>query len=242
MIRVHVWNEGRHEQTDPRVQAAYPEGIHGAIAAALASDDGLQVTTATQDDPGYGLSPAILDTTDVLVFWSHIAQHEFPDALVADVAQRVLNGLGLVVLHSGCISKLFTRLMGTTGMINWREADERTRLWVVAPGHPIAVGLPAYFELPHEEMYGEHFDIPPPDELVFISWFQGGEVVRSGCCFYRGAGRIFYFQPGHETYPNYRDANVGQVLRNAVKWAAPTGRPAPERGNVPPLEPLPSHH
>lgn len=241
MIRVHVWNEGRHEQTDPRVQAAYPEGIHQAIADTLRPDADLQVTTATQDDPEYGLSPGTLDRTDVLVFWSHIAQHEFPDELVADVAQRVLNGLGLVALHSACISKLFTRLMGTTGMINWREADERTRLWVVAPGHPIAAGLPAYFELPHEEMYGEPFDIPAPDELVFISWFQGGEVVRSGCCFYRGAGRIFYFQPGHETYPNYRDPYVGQVLRNAVRWAAPTGRPAPERGNVPPLEPLPEN-
>ena len=239
MIRVTVWNEGRHEQTDPRVSAVYPQGIQGAIAAGLGSGPGLQVRTATQDDPEHGLSEADLAATDVLVLWSHIAQHEFSDEVAERVYQRVLGGMGFIALHSGCLSKVFRRLMGTTCMMRWREAEEKTRLWVVAPGHAIAAGLPGHFELAMEEMYGEHFDLPAPDELVFISWFQGGDVCRSGCCYYRGAGRVFYFQPGHETYPTYHDPMVHQVLRNAVRWAAPVGGPQIMRENVPPLEPLP---
>lgn len=238
MIRVLVWNEGRHEQTDPRVQAVYPEGLHGAIAAGLREDPALAVRTATQDDPDYGLSAAVLDDTDVLVFWSHIAQGEFPDALADDLAQRVRAGLGFVVLHSAALAKPFTRLTGTTGNLKWREAEERCRVWLVTPAHPIAAGLPEQFVIQPEEMYGEPFDLPAPDELVFINWFQGGEVCRSGLCYTRDAGRIFYFQPGHETYPTYHHPQVRQVLRNAVRWAAQPRGPVPVRGNVQPLENL----
>jgi trehalose utilization protein len=162
------------------------------------------------------------------------------DAIVTRVQQRVLAGMGLVVLHSGHFSKLFKRLMGTSCDLKWREADERERIWVVAPSHPVAAGLGEYFELEREEMYGEFFDIPAPDELVFVSWFQGGEVFRSGCCYSRGAGRIFYFRPGHETYPTYYDASVQRVIANAARWAAPAGMPPLSFGNRPPLEKLPS--
>lgn len=238
MIRVLVWNENRHEQQSQEIAAIYPHGIHGAIAAALRHFPDLQVNTATQDDPEHGLSEATLAETDVLVYWCHIAQGEFADEIVDRVHRRILDGMGAIFLHSSCISKLFGRLMGTTGMIKWREAGEKSRLWVVAPGHRIAEGLPECFEVEHEEMYGEHFDIPPPDEIVFISWWPGGEVLRSGCCFTRGRGKIFFFQPGHETHPVYYNEHVLRVIANAVHWAAPTSPPQIMRGNVKPLEHL----
>jgi len=238
MIRVLVWNENRHEQTNEHIRKLYPEGIHGAIANALRQDPALDVTTATQDDPEHGLTEARLAATDVLVYWCHIAQGEFSDAIVARVHDRILGGMGAVFLHSACIGKLFTKLMGTTGMIKWREAGEKSRVWTVAPGHRIVAGVPEHFEIAQEEMYGEHFDIPPPEELVFISWFPGGEVIRSGCCFTRGQGKIFYFQPGHETYPVYTNEHVLRVIANAVHWAAPVEPPMILRGNVQPLEPL----
>jgi trehalose utilization protein len=237
--RILIWNEFRHEKQHPAVAAVYPDGIHAAIAAPLAAA-GFPVRTATLDEPEHGLSEAALAETDVLIWWGHMAHDDVDDAIVARVQQRVLAGMGLVVLHSGHFSKLFKRLMGTSCDLKWREADERERIWVVAPSHPIAAGLGEYFELAREEMYGEFFDIPAPDELVLVSWFQGGEVFRSGCCYTRGAGRIFYFRPGHETYPTYYDANVQRVIANGVRWAAPAGVPALAFGNRPPLEKLPS--
>jgi trehalose utilization protein len=219
---VLVWNEYRHELQHAEVAAVYPDGIHVAIAGPLQAA-GFTVRTATLDEPEHGLSEAVLAETDVLIWWGHMAHDAVDDAVVTRVQQRVLAGMGLIVLHSGHFSKLFKRLMGTSCDLKWREANERERLWVVAPSHPIAAGLGEYFELPREEMYGEFFDVPAPDELVLVSWFQGGEVFRSGCCYTRGAGRIFYFRPGHETYPTYYDANVQQVIANAVRWAAPVG-------------------
>jgi trehalose utilization protein len=221
-IRVTVWNEYRHEKELPEVRAIYPHGIHGAIAEGLRAA-GYQVRTATLDEPDHGLSEAVLADTDVLTWWGHAAHRAVSDAIVDRVQQRVLEGMGLIVLHSGHHSKVFKRLMGTSCNLNWREAGERERIWVVEPGHPIAQGLGEYFEVPHVEMYGERFDIPAPDELVFLSWFQGGEVFRSGCCWRRGAGRVFYFRPGHETFPIYYQPEIRKVLENAVRWAAPEG-------------------
>ena len=158
------------------------------------------------------------------------------DATVDRVQARILAGMGLVVLHSGHFSKIFRRMMGTTCNLKWREIGEKERLWVVDPAHPIAEGLSEYFELPHTEMYGEHFDIPQPDQLVFISWFEGGEVFRSGCCWHRGMGKIFYFRPGHETFPIYHNETVLRVIYNGIRWAAPSGLKKVVRGNVQPLE------
>jgi len=165
-----------------------------------------------------------------------MAHNEVKDEIVERVYGKILNGMGLIVLHSGHLSKIFRKLMGTSCMLKWREAGEKERIWVVEPGHPIAEGLGEYFEIPHTEMYGERFDIPKPDELVFISWFKGGEVFRSGCCFYRGKGKIFYFRPGHETFPIYCQPEVQRVIYNAVKWAAPVKGPEIRFGNVKPLE------
>lgn len=236
--RVLVWNEFRHEKRNPAVAAIYPDGIHEAIAGPL-RQAGFSVRTATLDEPEHGLTEAVLDSTDVLVWWGHMAHPEVRDEIVDRVQQRVLAGMGLLVLHSGHYSKIFRRLMGTSCDLKWRDAGERERFWVVAPSHPIAAGLGEYFELDPEEMYGEFFDIPAPDELVFLSWFQGGEVFRSGCCYSRGRGRIFYFRPGHETFPTYHDANVQRVIANAIRWLAPAGGPVVTFGHRPePIEQL----
>jgi trehalose utilization protein len=237
MTRVTVWNEFRQERNDDEVRAVYPDGIHEVIASGL-REAGFEVRTATLDEPEQGLPPSILDATDVLTWWGHEAHDEVDDATVDRVQQRVLEGMGLIVLHSGHASRIFRRLMGTTCALKWREAGERERLWVVDPSHPIAEGLGESFLLDHEEMYGEHFDIPAPDRLVFVSWFQGGEVFRSGCCYQRGRGRVFYFRPGHETYPTYFNADVRRVIANAAKWAAQPAGALPTFGNRQPLEPL----
>ncbi len=234
--RVTVWNEFRHERKDREVAEVYPEGIHATIAGAL-REAGLTVRTATLDEPEHGLTEAVLAETDVLTWWGHLAHREVADEIVERVQRRVLDGMGLVVLHSGHFSKIFQKLMGTTCNLKWRETDDRERLWVVAPGHPITEGLGEYFEIEQEEMYGEHFDVPPPETLVFVSWFSGGEVFRSGCCYQRGRGKIFYFRPGHETLPTYHHPEVQRVIANAVRWATPTPGAARTFGNTPPVEP-----
>lgn len=236
-MNVTIWNEFRHEKKNEKVAEIYPAGIHGAIASFLDGDH--QVKTATLDEAEHGLTTDVLNQTDVLIWWGHIAHDEVSDEIVARVHKRVLEGMGLIVLHSGHFSKIFKTLMGTSCDLKWREADEKERLWVVSPSHPIAEGIDEYFELEKEEMYGEHFDIPNPDEVVFMSWFQGGEVFRSGCTFNRGNGKIFYFRPGHETFPTYENKHVQRVIKNAVKWAAPSKRAVPVYGNAQPLEPVP---
>ena len=241
-IRVTVWNEFIHEREDERVAAIYPKGIHGAIAEYLSQKPDIEVRTATLDEPQHGLTDEVLRNTDVLIWWGHAAHDKVSDEVVERVYNRIMcDGMGLIVLHSAHYSKIFKKLMGTSCSLRWREDGKKERLWVVSPGHPIAEGIGDYFEIEKTEMYGEFFDIPNPDELVFISWFKGGEVFRSGCCFYRGRGKIFYFRPGHETYPIYHNEKVLLVIENAVRWAAPIKRPKtltiPRAVHVEPLEP-----
>ncbi len=218
-INVTVWNECRHEKEDEIVRQIYPETIGGCIVEGLKPYD-FNVTLKTLDDDQQGLTKELLDNTDVLVWWGHRYHGEVADERVDYIQQRVLDGMGLVVLHSGHHAKIFKRLMGTSCNLAWREADdgERERLWVIQPSHPIAAGIPPYLELPKSEMYGEPFDIPEPDELVFTSWYQGGEVLRSGCCFKRGRGKIFFFGPGHETFPIYRDEHIMRVIANGIAY------------------------
>lgn len=239
-IRVIVWGENVHEQNDAAVRAVYPQGMHEAIASGVrALLPTARVGIATFQEPEHGLTQERLAATDVLTWWGHRAHREVDDTVVERVQRRVLEGMGLIVLHSGHYSKIFKRLMGTTCSLTWRVAGERERLWVCNPGHPIARGIDRYFELPQEEMYGEPFAVPAPDEQVFISWFEGGEVFRSGCCWQRGNGRIFYFRPGHEIYPTYFDPNVRRVIANAIEWARPQGHWRDEPTKRPePLEPL----
>lgn len=218
-IRALVWNEHVHERVNQDVAALYPDGLHGAIAKALMAEGDITANVAVLEQPEHGLTKTVLDETDVLLWWGHAAHDDVADEIVERVAERVWAGMGLIVLHSGHFSKIFRRLMGTPCALKWREAGERERVWVVNPRHPIAAGLGQGFVLENEEMYGEPFSVPEPLETVFISWFQGGEVFRSGLTYRRGAGNIFYFRPGHETYPTYHDKSVAQVLRNAVRWA-----------------------
>ena len=217
-MNICIWNEHIHERKNEDVAKIYPSGIHGAIAAGLRERlPDSNVTTATLEQPGHGL--ADLDATDVLVWWGHLAHHKVQDEVVDRVQARVLAGMGLIVLHSAHLSKPFTRLMGTSCNLRWREADDRELIWTVNPAHPIAAGIPQPLVLPQHEMYGEFFDIPQPDEQIFISSFSGGEVFRSGCCFHRGQGRVFYFSAGHETYPIYHQPAVLDVIANGVRWA-----------------------
>src|SRR5262245_7292976 len=163
-MRVLVWNEFIHERENPDVQAIYPEGIHGAIAKALRTASDFEVATATLADPAQGLSADTLAATEVLLYWGHAAHDEIRDETVNRIHTRVLDGMGLVVLHSVHWSKIFKRLMGTSCALRYREAGERERVWNVNPGHPIAAGIGDYIELPASEMYGEPFGIPTPDE------------------------------------------------------------------------------
>ncbi|REE67654.1 trehalose utilization protein [Paenibacillus taihuensis] len=236
MLNVTIWNEYLHEINNPKVADIYPKGIHGALAEGLEQED-FAVRTATLEQPEHGLTEEVLNTTDVLIWWGHLAHDRVEDAIVEKVYQRVLDGMGFIVLHSGHASKIFGKLLGTpTGQLKWREADDKERIWVVNPAHPIAAGIGEYIELPKEEMYGEHFHIPAPDELVMISWFEGGEVFRSGVTYNRGRGKIFYFRPGHETYPTYHNPEIQRVIANGVHWAAPSTAAAPVYGHTAPLE------
>ncbi len=234
--RTLVWGENVHEQLDPAVQVIYPNGMHSAIATALNADPCIRAETATLQEPEHGLTIERLAQTDVLTWWGRRAHGEVSDAIVERVVQRVWEGMGLIVLHSGHFSKIFKHLMGTPCSLKWREAGERERIWVINRNHQIAAGLGEYVEISNTEMYGEPFTIPEPLETVFITWYEGGEVFRSGVTFQRGAGRIFYFAPGHETYPIYHQAEVQQILRNAVRWAhnpAPAWRDIVNAPNAP---------
>jgi trehalose utilization protein len=222
-LNVTVWGENVHEQTEADVRARYPGGMHTAIAGAIAAllGDEVSARTATLQEPEHGLTQAVLDDTDVLTWWGHAAHDDVDDAVVARVHDAVLGGMGLVALHSAHYAKPFKRLLGTSCSLRWRNDGERELVWTVDPAHPIAAGVPHPIVIDAHEMYGEHFDIPAPDELVFVSSFAGGEVFRGGCCFRRGAGRIFYFSPGDQDYPIYHHADVQRVIANAVEWAAP---------------------
>ena len=221
MIRVTVWNENYHEQVEQQVRDIYPKGIHGCIAEFLAADEEICVRTATLDMPDCGLTDEILESTDVLIWWAHCKHNQVPDELVEKIHARVLRGMGFIALHSAHFSKIFKKLVGQTGSLSWRGLD-RERVWNILPSHPITEGIDEYFELEQEEMYGEPFDIPQPDELIFLGWFAGGEVFRSGCTWHKKNGKVFYFQPGHESYPTYHNANIRKIITNAVHWAAPT--------------------
>ena len=224
MIRVLVWNEYRHERHSEAVRAIYPEGIHGAIAEFLGREEDITVRTAVLDDENAGITKALLDETDVLIWWGHIAHREVPDAVAELVRDAVLEGMGVIFLHSGHHSKPFRALMGTSCNLTWRETGDSEILWVIDPAHPITAGIDRFFRLEHEETYGEPFVIPNPDKVLLIGSYSGGEVFRSGVLYERGCGKVFYFQPGHESYPIYHEAPVQRILTNAVRYLAPTYR------------------
>ena len=224
-MKVVVWNENAHEKEDPRITEIYPGGLHGYIASFLKSDD-VEVSTATLDDPDCGLTDEVLKETDVLIWWGHAVHDKVPDEVVERVHRYIMSGMGLIVLHSGHHSKIFKKINGTTCNLKWRDGA-RERIWTIKPNHPIAAGVPETFVLDPEEMYGEPFDIAEPMETIFMGWFNGGEVFRSGCTWVRGNGKIFYFQPGHETNKSFQNENVQKIIKNAVRWACPIKKNLP---------------
>lgn len=237
--RVTVWNEYIHEIEMEEIAKIYPRGIHNCIADFL-RDAGYDTKTAVLKQPEHGLTKEVLDETDVLIWWGHMAHHKVADEVVERVHEYItMKGMGLIVLHSGHGSKIFQKVCGTnTGYLKWREDGEKEVLWVVNPSHPIARGVGEKIIIPEEEMYGEYFNIPAPDEQVFISWFQGGEIFRSGSCFYRGKGKIFYFRPGHEAFPVYHMPEIQKVIINAVEWAQNIGLADMTFGNTQPVVPF----
>lgn len=239
LINVTIWNEYIHEKTSSVIAKIYPSGIHGAIAEMLGRNEEFNIKTATLDMPEHGLTDEVLENTDVLIWWGHCAHADVSETVAEKVKSRVLDGMGLIVLHSGHLSKPFVKLMGTVCRSKWRENDEKERIWVIEPSHPITNGLPEYIEIEKEETYGERFEIPTPDELIFISWFSGGEVFRSGCCYKRGLGKVFYFRPGHEEYPTFYREDISLILNNAVIWAAPQNITKPTLGHFETLENVP---
>ena len=220
-IRVTVWNEFRHEKHKEDVIAVYPDGMHVVIADFLNQQADIQAGTATLDEPEHGLTEEVLENTDVLIWWGHCAHKEVQDEIVDRVQKRILEGMGFMALHSAHFSKPFKRMLGTNCGLRWREVAEKERLWKVEASHPICEGVGDFIELPHTEMYGEPFGIPTPDKQIFISWFEGGEVFRSGCTWERGNGRIFYFRPGHETFPIFKNPEIQRVIINGVRWLKP---------------------
>lgn len=220
MIRVTVWNEYIHEREYEGIRQIYPEGIHGCIGEFLGKNEDITVNYATLDMPEHGLSEAVLESTDVLIWWGHCAHHKVDDTVVERVKNHVMRGMGLIALHSAHHSKIMKALLGTTLNLHWKHGDSE-KLFCVNPAHPIAAGITEPIILPNEEMYGEFFDIPKPDDEIFLGWFESGHVFRSGVTFTRGMGRIFYFQPGHEEYPIYHNPQIQRVIANAVRWAAP---------------------
>ena len=220
MIRVTIWNEYIHEQKYEGIRKVYPDGIHGCIGGFLVKNEDISVNYATLDMTEHGLTEAVLNNTDVLIWWGHCAHDKVSDNIVERVKEHVLRGMGLIALHSAHHSKIMKALLGTTLNLHWKHGDSE-KLFCVNPAHPIAYGITEPVILEDEEMYGEFFDIPKPDDEIFIGWFKSGHVFRSGVTFTRGAGKIFYFQPGHEEYPIYYKPQIQQIITNAVRWSAP---------------------
>lgn len=227
MIRVLVWNEFCHEKQEERVRAVYPDGIHRAIADFLGREEDIEVECATLDDENCGISAERLERTDVLLWWGHVAHDRVPDSVAVLVRDAVNSGMGLIALHSAHHSKPFCSLLGTPADLTWRESGDSEILWVTDPSHPITRGIDRFFRLEHEETYGEPFIVPEPEKVLLIGSYSGGEVFRSGILWQRGYGKIFYFQPGHETFPTYYNRDVQTLLLNAVRFLAPTYRAKP---------------
>jgi trehalose utilization protein len=224
-MRITIWNEFRHETSNEKVKAIYPDGIHGVLGKHLSAVPEFEVRTATLDEVDHGLPQEVVDNTDVMLWWGHRAHGEVSDEVTERVCKAIENGMGFVALHSAHFSKPFKRLMGTSCGLTWRVGNDHERLWVTDPTHPIAAGIDRYLELDEEEMYGEFFNVPTPDELIFVSWFSGGEVFRSGMVWRRGAGKVFYFRPGHETYPTYKNRDILRVIENGCRYVAAAAKP-----------------
>ncbi|MBO5904651.1 MAG: ThuA domain-containing protein [Clostridia bacterium] len=220
-IRVTFWHECRHEKTNPTVTKIYPGGIHAFICNFLNEEADVEAKFVTLDDPDQGLPDEVLNNTDVLIWWGHLAHGEVKDELVEKVFRRVVNGgMGILCLHSAHHSKPFKRILGSTGNLTWGR-NQREVIWNMNPAHPILAGIPDHFIIDNEELYAEPFYIPQPDELLLCGWFEDGHVFRSGACYHKGAGKLVYLQPGHETCRSFHNPYVQRLINNAVHYLKP---------------------
>ena len=220
-LNVVIWNEFRHEKTKENVKEIYPDGLHAKIKDFLSEDADMDITLASLDEPYQGLPDELLEKTDVLVWWGHMAHGEVSDELVEKIRARVYAGMGFVALHSAHHSKPFKAIVGTNGNLSWGR-NQKEVIWNLMPQHPIAAGIPDHFLIEEEELYCEPFYIPQPDALVFGAWYEDGSIFRAGACFLRGAGKVFYFQPGHETCRSFYNPYVQRIIANGIRWAAPS--------------------
>lgn len=223
MIRVTIWNEFEEERMYEEVKKIYPDGIHACLSEFLSQNEDMQVRCVTLQSEEQGLTDEILENTDVLLWWGHQSHDKVTDENAERVKRYVLNGMGFIPLHAAHYSKPLKLLLGTSMTLRWKHG-EKEKLICINPSHPIAEGITEPVFLEEEEMYGEYFDIPKPDDIVFLGWFSNQEVFRSGCVFLRGNGKIFYFQPGHEEYPTYYNPQIQKIITNAVRWAVPVNR------------------
>jgi trehalose utilization protein len=100
----------------------------------------------------------------------------------------------------------------------YREDGKPSHVRVLLPDHPIAAGLPKQFDIPRTEMYDAPFHVPKPDAILFEERGDAGEHFPSGCLWTLGKGHVFYFRPGHESYPVYKQAEPLRVVENAARW------------------------
>jgi len=226
-INVVIWNEFRHEKTKEKARALYPNGLHATIKGYLDKNEDMEITLAALDDPDQGLSDERLQNTDVLVWWGHMAHDEVDSVLVKKIRDRVWEGkMGFIALHSAHMARPFCAIVGTEGVLSCGR-NQKEIMWTLMPSHEISAGIPDHFLIEEEELYAEPFHIPEPDELVFGAWFEDGHILRAGAGFRRGAGKIFYFQPGHETCPSFHNPYVLRVIENAIRWVRPCEQVSP---------------
>jgi trehalose utilization protein len=218
--RIVVWSEGSAPKD------VYPNDINAAVAEGLKSLRGWDVAAASLKDPDQGFPGDTLAKTDVLIWWGHVHHGAVKDALIEQIVGRVKNdGMGFIALHSSHYSKALRKLLGTDcGFAAYVADGSGLDVTVKAKDHPIARGIDN-FSLAHTERYSEPFQIPEPETVVFDGVYKrpdgSTEASRQGLVWTVGKGKVFYFQPGHETYPHFFDKNVRKILRNAVRWVAP---------------------
>jgi len=215
-VKALVWSEF----TEPK--DVYPKGIHGDIAEYLNASGNVEAKVVQLSDPDQGVSQAMLDWADVLLWWGHQKHRDVTDETVQRIVKSVKEGgMGYFAMHSAHYSRGLIAILGTPCGLGSVGDGGAESISVVMPDHPIAKGV-SDFVVPRTEYFGEPFGVPEPEAVVFKSTFEKGDNIwfRSGCCWTVGKGRVFYFRPGHETYPIMRQPEVQKVIYNATLWSA----------------------
>lgn len=219
-MRILIYNEGRDERNKPEVLTIYPKEIGGALSHIVSQIPNSEIIDIlSMYNVKEKLTNNLLESVDLLLYWSHGGNSQFPDELAKLIQDHVLRGMGFVVLHSAIGSKPFKALMGTTCSIHYRH-DDFERMTCCNPLHPIAAGLPLHIELDKEESYGEYIDVPKPDDIIYLGWFDSGEVCRSVMTWTRGYGKVVFIQPGHETNSSYHNPYIQKLIVNSCIWAS----------------------